>query len=109
MTSFNYLIPWQMIIGAIVVGHICRLLHFVFWRQNFIHTDADLNGLTTIAARREVLRRFHSRSQRGMRNAILYTFAVVGDAVADLAALLRIAALPRRYGRGRGHRAHHHD
>merc|ERR1712118_359040 len=61
MTSFNYLIPWQMIIGAIVVEHICRLPHFVFWRQNFIHTDADLNGLTTIAARREVLRRFHSR------------------------------------------------
>jgi len=87
MTSFNYLIPWQMIIGAIVVEHICRLLHFVFWRQNFIHTDADLNGLTTIAARREVLRRFHSRSQRGMRNAILYTFAVVGAAVA-LAGLL---------------------
>jgi hypothetical protein len=72
---------WEMFVGAVIVEHICRLLHFMWWRRYFINTDVDLQNLRTHAERRDVVRRFHARGQRGLRNAIVYTFTSVAAAV----------------------------
>ena len=50
---------WEMFVGAVIIEHICRLLHFRFWRRYFVNTKVDLEALGTVAGRREVVRRCH--------------------------------------------------